>query len=764
MRSSAKLPRALLALLLLSACSLAWGSPNDPDYVGAATCGSCHAAEFEAWRGSHHDLAMDHATEETVLGDFDDAEITVHGVTSRFFRRDGKFFVHTDGPDGTMQDFEVGYTFGVEPLQQYLVAFPDGRLQALSLTWDTRPSSEGGQRWYHLYPDERIDSDDELHWTGLQQNWNYMCADCHSTNLRKNYDLETDRFASDWAEIDVACEACHGPGRRHVDWARREDPAQRAAEPSRGLAVAFHDRRGVAWPMNPETGQARREGGPITRTEIQACAACHSRRGLIAEGRERDPVFLDHHMPAFLTEGLYFPDGQIHDEVYVWGSYTQSKMHAAGVTCSDCHDPHSQQLRAPGSNVCAQCHLPTEFAVTEHHGHPVDSPGADCLGCHMPERTYMGVDDRRDHSMRIPRPDLSLRFGTPNACTQCHTDRDDAWAAEAFAGLFPAVGEPFQHWTSAFHQAREGQPQAEVSLLAVYGKEGTPDIARATAVLELQAYLSPLSGQVIQQALRDDSGLVRIAALRVLESLPTANRFPLAGHLLDDPLLAVRTEAARVLAGTPPNQMDVAARGALQRSMKDYFDIQRLNADRPESGFNLANLSMDAGNPTQAEGYYRQSLERDEGFTPSWLNLSELYRNEGMTRESLATLDRGLERNPGDPALLHALGLARVRSGDAEGAVDALRQAAEAAPESARYGYVLGVALHSTGQPDAAIAALEANQARHPSDRETLFALATIERDRGNRDRAMTWTRRLLERNPGDPEANQLMAELEGSP
>lgn len=758
--------RLILLLALVASAAFAPTAPagNDPDYVGAETCAGCHAAEYEAWRGSHHDLAMDHATEATVLGDFDDAEITVHGVTSRFFRRDGKFFVHTDGPDGTLQDFEIGYTFGVEPLQQYLVAFPDGRLQALSLTWDTRPASEGGQRWYHLYPDEPIDHDDELHWTGLQQNWNYQCADCHSTNLRKNYDLSTDRFASDWAEIDVACEACHGPGRRHVAWANREDPDQRAAEPSMGLAVAFHDRRGVRWPIDAETGQARREGGPITRTEIQACAACHSRRGLIAEGRERDPVFLDHHMPAFLTEGLYFPDGQIHDEVYVWGSYTQSKMHAAGVTCSDCHDPHSQQLRAPGSNVCAQCHLPTTFAVTEHHGHATDSPGADCLGCHMPERTYMGVDDRRDHSVRIPRPDLSLRFGTPNACTQCHEDRDDAWAAEAFTGMFPAVGEPFQHWTTAFHQAREGLPQAEVSLLGVYGKADTPDIARATAVLELQAYLSPLSGQVIERALRDDSGLVRIAALRVLEALPPANRFPLAGHLLDDPLLAVRSEAARVLAGTPQNQMDVAARGALQRSMKDYFDIQQLNADRPESGFNLANLSMDAGNPTQAESYYRQSLERDDGFTPSWLNLSELYRNEGMTRESLATLDRGLERNPGDPALLHALGLARVRGGDTEGAVEALRKAAEAAPESARYGYVLGVALNSTGQPDAAVAALESNVARHPRDRATLFALATIERDRGNREQAMTWTRRLLERNPGDPEANQLMAELEGSP
>lgn len=753
---------ATLVVIALTSATLAQAA-NDPAYVGTVTCAGCHADEYTAWQGSHHDYSMRHATPESVIGDFDNAEITVHGVTSRFYTRDGKYYVTTDGPDGTLKEFEIGYTFGIEPLQQYLIAFPDGRLQALGLAWDARPAAEGGQRWYHLYPDEPMKAGDVLHWTGIQQNWNYQCADCHSTNLVKGYDAEADTFDTTWAEVNVGCEACHGPGKDHVAWAAR-DEEQRAALPDKGLAVLFHDRKGVAWPIDPETGLAGRLGGPITRTEIESCAACHSRRGLIAEGRESDPVFLNHHMPAFLTDGLYFADGQIHDEVFVWGSYTQSKMHEVGVTCSDCHDPHSQKLKASGSNVCAQCHLPTKFAVTEHHGHPQDSSGADCLGCHMPDRTYMGVDDRRDHSMRIPRPDWSLTYGTPNACTQCHEDQDDAWAAAAFTEMFPNVDDPFQHWVGAFHQAREGLPQAEVSLLTVYGKEGTPDLARATAILELRSYLSPLSGQVIERALHDDSPLVRLAALRAIEPFPPANRFPLAGHLLNDPVLAVRSEAARMLAGSPRNQLDVPARGALQRAMQDYFAVQQLNADRPESGFNLGNLSLDAGNATQAERYYRLSLKRDDSFTGSWLNLSELYRNEGMASESKALLEEGLGKNPEAADLHHALGLAYVREGSNDEALASLKSAAELAPEAVRYGYVYGVALNSTGQAEAAVEALKAVHERHPNSRDVLFALATIERDRGNPEAAIGWTRDMLRLNPGDQQADQLLRQLEGGP
>ncbi len=536
-----------------------------------------------------------------------------------------------------------------------------------------------------------------------------------------------------------------------------------------GLVTLFDDREGVSWPINPETGLAQRQGGgEIGRKEIESCAACHSRRELLAEGRESDPVFLNYHRPALLTEGLYHADGQIQEEVYVWGSYTQSKMHMAGVTCSDCHDPHSQELRAPGEAVCAQCHLPSTFASEDHHGHPAGSSGANCLDCHMPEQTYMGVDDRRDHSMRIPHPEISQAIGAPDACSQCHVNQDpaqdQAWAVTAFAQMFPDAKAPYQNWSTAFYQAREGMPQAEVSLLGVINRKDTPPIARATAVLELGNYLSPLSGQVISLALNDPSPLVRMAALQVLQRIPPANRFALAGHLLRDPVLAVRSEAANVLAGTPMNQLSVQDRGALQLAMKDYFDIQQLNADRPESYLRLGNVALEAGNSAQAEGYYRQAINRNPGFAPAYINLADLYRNEGMGPESVNLLQAGLEQAPDDAALHHSLGLALVRQGSSEAAVEELREAVELAPGEERYAYVLGIALSSFGQSDEAIAVLETANEQHPNSREVLYALATMERDRGNRSQAIGWARAMLTLNPGDQQASQLLSELEQTP
>ena len=399
-------------------------------YVGSKACAQCHAAESNAWQASQHAVAMQHATARTVLGNFNDATYSFQGVQTRFFRRDDKFFIRTDGPDGQLADFEVKYTFGVAPLQQYLVELPGGRLQAVSVTWDARPREEGGQRWFRQYPTEQLDHTDELHWTRRAQNWNFMCADCHSTQVSKGYEAASDSFKTTYAEISVGCEACHGPGSAHVAWAGRK-----GTEAGKGLTVQLDERRGVTWGRNAATGQPARSKPRTTEREIEVCAQCHARRAQIAEGYQPGRPFMDHYLPSLLVPGLYHADGQQQDEVFVWGSWLQSRMHGAGVTCSDCHDPHTQQLRAPGNAVCAQCHDAAKYDAGTHHRHQQGAAGAQCVDCHMPRATYMVVDPRRDHSMRVPRPDASVTLGVPNACNSCHTDRDAQWAATVAARL-----------------------------------------------------------------------------------------------------------------------------------------------------------------------------------------------------------------------------------------------------------------------------------------------------------------------------------------
>ena len=341
-------------------------------YVGRDTCAKCHQNQLRLWTDSDHDRAMELPTEEAVVGDFNNTAFTRFGITSRFFRKDGKFFVNTEGADGEFQDFEIKYTFGIRPMQQYMVEFPDGRVQVLRVSWDTRKNA-----WFYVTPsdvtDERIEPGDPLHWTGVGQNWNTMCAECHSTNLAKNYDLESNTFHTTYSEIDVSCETCHGPGSVHVELAE-----------SKSL---FWDRlHGYGLPKLK---------GASSRNEIDTCAPCHSRRVPVHPGYQSGKDFLSHFEPSLIHSGLYHTDGQILDEVYVYGSFLQSKMFTKGVRCSDCHNPHSLKLKFEGNRLCAQCHQPGKYDTPNHHHH-TDGLATQCVTCHMPTRTYMNIDDRRD--------------------------------------------------------------------------------------------------------------------------------------------------------------------------------------------------------------------------------------------------------------------------------------------------------------------------------------------------------------------------------
>jgi len=487
---------AALALLIVLAIGLGfllahggglarspWGA-SVANFVGSEACAQCHAAEAKLWRGSQHKQAMDYATDASVLGDFNDASFSHYRVHSRFFRKDGKFFLETDGPDGKLATFEVKYTFGVDPLQQYLIEFPDGRLQALSIAWDARPKEQGGQRWFHLYPNEEIKHDDVLHWTKLNQNWNFMCAECHSTGVHKNYDAAIDRFATSFSEIRVGCEACHGQGSHHVAWARARQswwPFGKDDDPRKGLIVRFDERSDVVWRIDSKTGNAQRNFTPaLVRREVETCGLCHARRGEFSEDWVPGRWLSDTHVVSPLTRGLYYADGQMLDEVYNYGSFKQSKMFGAGVTCSDCHEPHGAKLRAPGDGVCLQCHAADKYAAVTHHHHGAASLPLSCASCHMPERTYMVVDRRHDHSFRVPRPDLSAKLATPNACNDCHRDKTAEWAASAVERWHGPNRKGFQSYAEAFHQAWTGRSDAAPLLGKVVADPSVP-VLRARA-------------------------------------------------------------------------------------------------------------------------------------------------------------------------------------------------------------------------------------------------------------------------------------------
>jgi Tfp pilus assembly protein PilF len=754
-----------IAALVLGALGYAWWTNNRPaavasvvapaaatsalaGFVGASTCATCHSEENTAWQESQHAKAMQHATAATVLGDFNNARFNYDGIVSTFYRRDGNFFVNTDGADGKLADFEILYTFGIYPLQQYLVAFPNGRMQALSIAWDARPKAQGGGRWYHLYPNDHITYKDPLHWTRLNQNWNWMCADCHTTKLERNYDAGSNTYATTWKEMNVACEACHGPGSSHVAWATHVPGYQQLA--NQGLVVPLDERRDVTWAPVAATGNAIRSAPLTSERELSVCAQCHSRRAAFAPGMNHDGRFFDTHDIALLSANLYFADGQQRDEVYDVGSFLQSRMHAHGVTCSDCHEPHSGHLRAPGNAVCAQCHLAMKYAVPAHTLHAAGSPGAQCAACHMPTRNYMLIDPRHDHSIRIPRPDLSAKLESPNACTDCHKDRKASWAAAVIERAFGAERKGFQTFGTTLHDGRSGASGAAAELMTLATDAKLPAIVRATAIADLRPYLHAAVMPAVAAGLNDPDTMVRGAALDVLLGAPQQERLRLALNSINDLSAIVRIKAARALA-IMPDQGDGALRAQLEKVFAEYVASQRANADRPEAHLNLGLFYLERRDPAQAEAEYRAALAVQSDFVPAYANLADLYRAYGREADAETTLATGLGAASGNADLDHALGLLRVRQGHAAEALPLLEAAMRADPNNPRYAYVYGIALHDSGRQKQGIAILERAIAQFPHDRELLSALAAYARDAGDTTRAQAYAKRLETIAPSAP-------------
>jgi len=688
---------------------------------------------------------MEPATAETVLGDFDDARFDEPPVTTRFTRKDGGFVVTTEGPDGALAEYPVKYTFGFDPLQQYLIEFPGGRLQSLTIAWDTVR-----RRWFSLYPDERIPPDDPLHWTGRYQRWNLMCADCHSTALRKNYDLARDAYDTRWAEIDVGCEACHGPGSDHVAWAEARERGEVVDPAASGLTVDF--------------------AAGNSRTQIEVCAPCHSRRNVLVGKPRIGAPLLDGYLPVLLREGLYHADGQIQGEVYVYGSFVQSRMYRRGVRCSDCHDSHGLGLLVAGDVLCIRCHseqpdgrFPTlaakRYDTPEHHFHAPESTGARCTACHMIERTYMEVDVRSDHSMRIPRPDLSVRLGTPNACNDCHADRSAEWAAEATAAWYGPAPERPRHFAEAFAAARAGAPDA-AALAAVADDPEQSAIVRATA-LEWLGRTGAAGLASIVGGTRDDDALVRAAAVRALMFAPPEAGIPAAAPLLSDPVRAVRIEAAAALAGAPGQRLPPAHRAAFAAAFGEFEAAQAVEGDMPGSHLNLGVVHARRGDLERAESDYRTALRLDPGFVPARVNLAQLYNEMGRNADAERELRAAVASVPEGGELHYSLGLLLAEEQRLEEAVPELAEAARLLPRRGRVRYNLALALQHLGRRSEAEAELQRAAAASPDDAAIVRALVIFYAQDGEWEGARTWAKRLVALEPGDPGPLELLQRIE---
>lgn len=769
-------------------------------YVGRQSCLECHQGQHKQWTGSHHDLAMDLATPETVLGDFSGVTLEHHGVTSRMFRREGKFFINTEGPDGKLADFEIKYVFGVDPLQQYMVEFDRTptmtaaelpRVQVLRVSWDTKR-----KRWFHLDPPdvhERLAPSDDLHWTGIAQQWNTMCADCHSTNLQRNFDVATKTYRTTFSEIDVSCEACHGPGSLHVELANAKS--------------LFWDR---------ERGYALAQlKGTSSQGEIQACAPCHSRRRVIADGYSAGCNYYDYFANELLPGSTYHADGQILDEVYEYGSFLQSKMYHKGIRCTDCHNPHSGSVKHEGNLLCTSCHQHPagKYDTVGHHHHEPGTAGAQCVECHMPHTTYMAVDPRRDHSLRIPRPDLSVKLGTPNACTGCHIqpqtiakmqtlgktfpaeakklsalltdERDyahvartalagdpalrgqlkklDQWADDQANKWYGAARKRPQHFAEALQAARDFAPDAREKLTELLQDKTMPAIARATAALELGAYVEPQGNivQVLRDALAESDPQIRMAAAMSLQGASNEELLAALVPMLTDETRAVRIEAARALARIPQSEWrgdePIKLRAALDELVAGSVATQERAASHLVLGILYENLNQ----VQMAEAEYRTAIHLEPSSMGPRTNLAALYDRQVQTAQQQAqqAAQQG-NREALDAALVHVPELQMQADRLRREELALLERDALLLPDNAAIQHRLGLSQYLLGWNREAEKSLLMAHLLEPRGPEYAFNLAIFYRDTGRIQDALPLAEHLLKLRPGNPMFLQFQQEL----
>lgn len=655
--------------LILTAVLLALSAPlataedaPHPGFVGSGSCATCHDAETKAWASSDHAWALKTPDAASMLGDFNNASITHKGITTRFTTKDGKYFIETEGADGKPATFAVRYAIGHRPLQQYLVETDKGRLQVPDFAWDVAQ-----KKWFHLYPEQDAPPGDGLHWTGSYKNWQARCATCHQTGFDKGFDFPTRTYKSHWAELTVGCESCHGPGAAHEAWAK----ARTGEDPYKTL------------PLGPGH-QAQ---------ELNVCGPCHSRREAFSQMQPKaGEAFHENYGLALLTPDLYFPDGQQRDEVFILGSFLQSKMKAKGVTCSNCHEPHGGGLVAEGNAVCTQCHSPAgnesfpslrkaEFDSPEHHHHPAGSEAAQCVTCHMPERSYMLIDPRRDHFFRRPDPLQSQAAGAPDVCTGCHTDKTAAWAAEQIAAWTPAGDRRWQD-RSAFIAFTNGD-RSEKTIADLTGyilDKEHPAIVRATALNALGSAGS-LSAADAERVLKDEDPMVRAAATGALRQVDVQDRIALLMPLLADPSRSVRQRTAVEIAGAGVAMLPADDDAAYRKGLQDFVDARMANADTPESHVAIGGLALSRRQWDEAQQAFTAAVEIDPQMVSAWLVLAQLAEARGNAKGAEDALTAGLAASPRSVDILLARGDFDARQRKFDAALGWYRRAQAADPK-----------------------------------------------------------------------------------
>ena len=731
-----------------------------PEYAGSLACRSCHSNEFEKWKASHHALAETRFDPLIHGPAFEPGQKVQHGKReSTVGKLDGDYAIITEGADGKITPFTPLRVIGKSPLWQAVVGGERGRYQVTALSYDPHK-----HEWFDVYGDEDRRPHEWGFWANRGMTWNSMCGSCHTTDYRKNYDPDSDSYNTKFSELGVGCEGCHGPYRRHA----HEMAAQGRTTPQGVSSVA------VSWPpksfleKRPE-GQPAISGQERNRLDVilDTCGSCHARRVDLTGKFRPGEKFLDHYRPVIPDETeVYYEDGQVHEEDYEYTSFISSRMHAMGVRCIHCHDPHTSKLRAQGNDLCLGCHQGKIDPVTHSH-HDISKPGGQCANCHMPLTTYMQRHPRRDHGFTIPDPTLTRDYDIPNACNRCHEDKPVKWAIEWTGKWYgKRMNRHTQRRARALAEARRANEGADKDLLALLNTENSK-FWRSAALGLSGPWLQRNPGlqRALFDSLADKDPLVRTTAARMTETLLANQGLPqpirqgiearLTG-LLKDPVRSVRIDAAWALRRSLSRYSDAG------RELNDYL---RFNSDQPTGAlqigvFHLDRREEETGNLDKAIGWMEKAVTWDPNSPFLHQSLAIAYSNKGEQKEAIESLKRAHKLEPDEAMYAYNLALGLSEMERFEEAVRYLELTVQLDEDFTRAWYNLALARSRIGKNQEAIDTLRRAEELEPGNVDYIYTRATILRDMKRYQDALDAVREAEKLAPGAPLLLQFRSSL----
>jgi Tfp pilus assembly protein PilF len=707
-------------------------SNDNNTYVGDQSCKECHKGEHKEWTESHHYMSMLPPSEKTVKGNFDNITHTADGVTSRFFKKANKYFINTEGEDGKNHDYEVKYIFGFTPLQQYLVEFPGGRLQVPRVSWDSKQ-----KKWFNQYAQQTVSSHDWLHWTGNSQNWNTMCASCHSTNLQKNYNDKTDTYKTSYSVINVSCESCHGAGKQHADYIKGDD--YKDGEKIKGSYLK----------LVKNSNQLE---------EINTCAPCHARVTEISNSHIRSNEIMDNYIPQIPDTEYFFADGQVDDEDYIYTSFLQSKMFSKGVKCSNCHNPHSTKLKKIDNQTCLQCHSPQKYNLPTHTFHPVGSKSSLCVSCHMPGKIYMGNDLRHDHSFRVPRPDLSEKYGTPNACSSCHQEKSNKYLADAIVKWYGPKRK--YHFSDDLIPGSQLNSKSEAHLIKLIENSQTPDIIKATAAFYMGNIQTEPSLNILLKSLNNKDAQVRYRTLRSLSNFEPRSWINQVGPLLSDKVRAVRIAAADLYITIPQEQIPSQHKDAFVAAHKELKKHLNYQTDFSIGNVMLADYYLKLKDYDNAAKYYEKGLKKDSQMNYALLNLSTTYNLQGNNEQALKSLEKALKNDSKNDRIYYNMALLYNEMSNQPAAEKAFAKAVALKSDNPRVYYNYGLLLIKSKKIKQAEVLLNKGITINPSAPELYYALTFLYIQTKDMTKAQKAVLQLKQLDPNNPEYQELFKNM----